>query len=154
MNGNESGKKAGASAKILVVDDELGIRDMLSYELSSHDYGVVTAVNGEDALEKLRREKFQLVISDVKMPRMDGMEMLEAIKKLDPDVEVIMSTGFGTIETAVSAMKKGAYDFIQKPFNIDEILVLIEKALEKNELKILLGVYETSKAVLASLKLD
>jgi len=154
MNGNENGKKAGASAKILVVDDELGIRDMLSYELSSHDYGVVTAVNGEDALEKLRGEKFQLVISDVKMPRMDGMEMLEAIKKLDPDVEVIMSTGFGTIETAVSAMKKGAYDFVQKPFNIDEILVLIEKALEKNELKVLLGVYETSKAVLASLKLD
>lgn len=141
-------------AKILVVDDELGIRDMLSYELASHNYRVVTAVNGADALEKIRKEKFQLVISDIKMPRMDGMEMLEAIKKIDPDVEVIMSTGFGTIETAVSAMKKGAYDFIQKPFNLDEILALIEKALEKNELKVILGVYETSKAVLSSIKLD
>lgn len=150
MNGNN----ADTSAKILVVDDELGIRDMLSYELSSHNYGVVTAVNGEDALEKIRKEKFHLVISDIKMPRMNGLEMLDAIKKIDPDVEVIMSTGFGTIETAVSAMKKGAYDFIQKPFNIEEILALIEKALEKNELKVMLGVYETSKAVLSSIKLD
>jgi len=154
MSENGKDDQTDTPAKILVVDDELGIRDMLSYELSSHNYRVVTAVNGEDALEKIRKEKFQLVISDVKMPRMDGMEMLEAIKKIDPDVEVIMSTGFGTIETAVSAMKKGAYDFIQKPFNLDEILALIEKALEKNELKVMLGVYESSKAVLSLIKLD
>jgi signal transduction histidine kinase/ActR/RegA family two-component response regulator len=154
MTGDQQSGNGEITARILVVDDEAGIRDMLNYELSSHSYQVVTAVNGEDALEKIRAQKFHLVISDVKMPRMNGMDMLDAIKKLDPDVEVIMSTGFGTIETAVNAMKKGAYDFIQKPFNLDEILLLIEKALEKNELKILLGVYETSKAVLASLKLD
>ena len=104
--------------KILVVDDELGIRDLLSSELRSHEYHVVTATNGEEAIEKVKKEKFQLVISDVKMPRMGGLEMLEAIKKIDPDIEVIMSTGYGTIETAVSAMKSGAYDFIQKPFKI------------------------------------
>ncbi|PIU19867.1 MAG: response regulator, partial [Elusimicrobia bacterium CG08_land_8_20_14_0_20_59_10] len=127
MSENGKDNKIDAPAKILVVDDEPGIRDMLSYELSSHNYRVVTAVNGEDALEKIRKEKFQLVISDVKMPRMDGIVMLEAIKKIAPDVEVIMSTGFGTIETAVSTMKKGAYDFIRKPFDLDEILALIEK---------------------------
>lgn len=141
-------------AKILVVDDELGLREMLEFELGERGYRVATASNGEEALEKIRAEKFQLVISDIRMPRMGGMEMLDAIKKTDPGVEVIMSTGFGTIETAVSAMKKGAYDFIQKPFNLDEILALVEKALEKNELKVVLGMYETSKAVMASLKLE
>lgn len=143
-----------ADAKILVVDDEQGIRDMLSYELGLRGYKVATAANGAEALERVKGEKFQLVISDIRMPRMDGMEMLDAIKKTDPAVEVIMSTGYGTIETAVSAMKMGAYDFVQKPFNLSEIFALIEKALEKNELKIMLGVYETSKAVLSSLKLD
>ncbi|HAH31447.1 MAG TPA: hypothetical protein DCL44_03930 [Elusimicrobia bacterium] len=140
--------------KILVVDDEPGIRDMLSYELCSHDYQVVTAVNGEEALEKVGKEKFDLVISDIKMPRMGGLEMLDAIKKVNPDIEVIMSTGYGTIETAVSAMKKGAYDFVQKPFNLDEILAIIEKALEKSELRALLGVYEASRNIFSLIKLD
>jgi len=143
-----------SQAKILIVDDEPGIREMLSYELSFREYKVTTAVNGEDALDKLRREKFNLVISDVKMPKMSGLEMLEAIKKTDPNVEVIMSTGYGTIETAVNAMKMGAYDFVQKPFNIDEILAIIERALEKNELKALLEVYEAGKVVFSSLKLN
>ena len=141
-------------AKILVVDDEPGIRDLLSYELCFHDYQVVTAVNGEEALEKVRKEKFDLVISDIKMPRMGGIEMLDAIKKINPDIEVIMSTGYGTIETAVNAMKMGAYDFVQKPFNLDEIFAIIEKALEKSELRVLLGVYEASKHIFSSIKLD
>lgn len=140
--------------KILVVDDELGIRDMLSFELSAQNFQVATASNGKEAVDKVKNEKFHLVISDVKMPLMDGLEMLDAIKKLDPDMEVIMSTGYGTIETAVIAMKRGAYDFVQKPFNLDEILALIEKALEKNELKTMLGVYESSKAIFSSIKLD
>jgi signal transduction histidine kinase/CheY-like chemotaxis protein len=140
--------------KILVVDDERGIRDLLSLELGSRDYKVSTAANGEEALEKIKNEKFQLVISDIKMPRMGGLEMLEAIKKIDPDIEVIMSTGYGTVETAVSAMKIGAYDFIQKPFNLDEILALTEKALEKSDMKTLLGIYEASKAIFSSVKLE
>ncbi|HAT71381.1 MAG TPA: hypothetical protein DCS63_01015 [Elusimicrobia bacterium] len=150
----ETKVKSGESlAKVLVVDDEQGIRDMLAYELGLRGYQVVTAVNGAEALEKIKKEKIRLVISDVKMPRMDGMEMLAAIKTIAPDVEVIMSTGYGTIEMAVSAMKKGAYDFIQKPFDLEEIFALIEKALEKNELKVMLGVYEASKAVIAAIKL-
>ena len=140
-------------AKILVIDDEQGIRDLLSCKLSSNGQQVVTAVNGEEALEKIKREKFRLVISDVRMPRLEGLEVLEAIKRIAPDIEVIMTTGYGTIETAVSAMKKGAYDFVQKPFNLDEILNLIEKALEKGELKAIIAVYEASKAIFASIKL-
>lgn len=143
----------GASAKILVVDDEPGMREMLVFELGQRGYEVAAAANGEEAMARLRAGKFQLVISDVKMPRMGGIEMLDAVKKLDPDVEVIMSTGFGTIETAVGAMKQGAYDFVQKPFNIDEMAALVEKALEKTGLKAMLGVYESSKAVLSSLEL-
>ncbi len=141
-------------AKILVVDDEPGMREMLAFELGQRGYEVASAANGEEAMARLRAERFQLVISDVKMPKMGGIQMLEALKKLDPGVEVIMSTGFGTIETAVGAMKKGAYDFIQKPFNLDEMAALVEKALEKTELKAVLGVYESSKAVLSSLKLE
>lgn len=139
--------------KILVVDDEPGIRDLLSYELGSRGYKAATAVNGEDALEKIKKEKFHLVISDVKMPRMGGLEMLEAVKKLDPGIEVIMSTGYGTIETAVTAMKMGAYDFVQKPFDLDEIFAAIEKALERSELRTLLGIYEAGKHIFSSIKL-
>ncbi|MDD2804614.1 MAG: response regulator [Elusimicrobiales bacterium] len=147
------GNRNGAPAKLLVVDDEQGIRDMLSYELGLRGYQVATADNGADALEEIKKDKFRLVISDVKMAGMDGLQLLEAVKKSAPDVEVIMSTGYGTIEMAVSAMKKGAYDFIQKPFDLEELLALIEKALEKNELRSMLGVYEASKAVMSSIKL-
>ncbi|OGS00412.1 MAG: hypothetical protein A3G41_03245 [Elusimicrobia bacterium RIFCSPLOWO2_12_FULL_59_9] len=140
--------------KILVVDDELGIRELLSSELGSRQYQVATAANGEEALEKVKNEKFHLVISDVRMPKMGGLEMLEAIKKIDPDVEVIMSTGYGTIEAAVRAMKRGAYDFVLKPFKLEQFLALIDQALEKNDLKTLLGIYETSKAISASVKLE
>lgn len=140
--------------KILVVDDELGIRQLLSSELASRHFQVATATDGREALDKAAKEKFHLVISDVNMPKMNGLEMLDAIKKIDPDVEVIMSTAYGTIETAVTAMKRGAYDFVQKPFDLGEILALVEKALEKNELKTLLGVYESSKAIFSSIKLD
>jgi len=139
---------------ILVIDDEQGIRDLLSVELGSHGYQVVVAGNGEEALDTIRRRHFDLVITDVKMPKLGGLETLEAIKEIDPDTEVILATGFGTIDTAVAAMKKGAYDFIQKPFNLNEILALIEKALEKSELKALLGIYQASKAVFASTKVE
>ncbi|MBN1621972.1 MAG: response regulator [Endomicrobiales bacterium] len=140
--------------KILIIDDEKGIRDLLNYELGSQGYTVLSAKDGDEGLEMLKQNNIQLVISDVKMPKMDGIRMLEEAKKINPDIEVIMATGYGTIETAVQSMKIGAYDFIQKPFNIDEILLLIEKALEKAELKSLIALYETSKAIFSAVKLD
>lgn len=141
-------------SRILVVDDELGFRALLTHELEKRGYKVTTANNGEEALQKARQGKFDLAISDMKMPKLSGVEFLEAIKKEIPDIEVILATGFGTIETAVDAMKKGAYDFVQKPFNLPEVFVLVEKALEKKDLRAILGVYEASKAIFSSIKLE
>lgn len=143
-----------AKSQILIIDDEPGFRALLSHELGKMGYHVVTACDGQDALEKARNGSFDLAISDVKMPKIGGIEFLETIKKENPEIEVIMATGFGTIETAVSAMKKGAYDFVQKPFNLPEVFALIEKALEKRDLKAIIGVYEASKAIFSSVKLD
>ncbi|MBL0349871.1 MAG: response regulator [Elusimicrobia bacterium] len=140
--------------QILVVDDEPGFRALLSLELSKRGHRVTTAENGLEALEQCRRNEFQLVISDVKMPKMGGLEFLEALKRDSPATEFIITTGYGTVETAVAAMKKGAYDFIQKPYNLPELLALVEKALEKGELRAMVGVYEASKEVFKSVKLD
>ena len=126
-------------ANILVIDDEKGIRDLLEYEFSAHGYRVTTAGDGLEGLEKVKHEKFHLVISDIKMPKLDGIQTLEKIKQIDPNVEVIMATGFGTIETAIQSIKKGAYDYIQKPFQMQEILAIAEKALENYRITALLG---------------
>lgn len=142
------------NTSILIIDDEPGIRNLLSYELGLQGYRITTAANGEEGVELAKKNRFNLVISDIKMPRMDGIQVLEAVKKIDPDTEVIMITGFGTVGTAVNAIKKGAYDFVQKPFNLDEILTIVEKALEKAELKSLLALYETSKAIFSSIKTE
>jgi len=138
--------------KILVIDDEKGLRDMLRQELGAEGYSVTSVESGTEALDLLKQSRFDLVISDIKMANMDGLQVLEAIKQVDPGIEVIMVTGYGTIESAVAAMKKGAYDFVQKPFTLDEMLNLVEKALEKAELKALVSLYETSKAIFSALK--
>ncbi len=124
-----------SNIRILVVDDEQGLRDLLSLELSDKGYCVLTACDGQDAIEQVKHDKFHIMISDVKMPRVDGLETLQAIKGIDPDAEVVMTTGVGTIETAVEAMKKGAYDFIQKPYSMDQVHVIINRAIEKRRLK-------------------
>src|SRR3989338_3232711 len=100
---------------VLAVDDESGMRDLLKLELETLGYRVTTAGDGQEALEWVTKEKFQLVITDIMMPRMDGLALLGEIKKRDIYLEVIVTTGYGQVENAVEAMKKGAYDFIQKP---------------------------------------
>jgi len=141
-------------AKILVIDDEQGIRDLLTFELGSCGYHVVTANDGIEGIEKVKKEKFDLVILDLKMPKLSGTETLKGIKKIDPPIEAIVATGYGTVETAVECMKMGTYDYIAKPFNINELTTLIEKVLEKKELKFTLALYEASRAIFSSLKLD
>lgn len=140
--------------KLLIVDDEKGIRDLLSHALRARGYGVATADNGTQALEKLKEESFALVISDINMPKLKGLEVLDEIKKINPDVEVIIMTGYGTVETAVLAMQRGASDYVLKPFDIDAISAAIEKTMEKRELKTLVAIHEASKAVYQSLDLD
>lgn len=115
--------------KILVVDDEEKIRQALSTLLTKEGYVVTTAENGQEALEKPIKD-FDLIITDLKMPHIDGLELLKRVKKISPDVIVVMITAFGTLQTAVEAMKQGAYDYITKPFELSEIKTVISKALQ------------------------
>lgn len=119
---------------ILIVEDDRITRESLAKALSG-DYIIHTAGNGADALSLLEKETIDVIITDVKMPLKDGMKILETVKRASPDIIIIMVTGFATVESAVDAMKKGAYDYITKPVNIDRLHMLIEKAIENKRLK-------------------
>ena len=121
-------------ATILVVDDEPELSRALSKLLSRNGYHVLTAGNGEEGLAILRREEIHLVLSDLQMPKMGGLELLKAAQVVAPNTEFVIITGHGTIETAVDAMRTGAYDFIEKPFSITTTLKVVRKALEKQHL--------------------
>ncbi len=120
--------------KILVVEDEKSMREVLKILLEGENYEVVTAADGVAGLSFVEKDIFDLVITDMKMPKVDGFEVLRKIKEISPDTIVIMITAFGTTESAVEAMKLGAYDYINKPFNIDEIRLIVKKAIEKKRL--------------------
>lgn len=122
--------------RILVVDDEESIREFFEIMLKREGYEVLTAANGREGLETLKKHQVDLVISDIQMPEMSGLEMLTSVKELDPETLFIMITAFGSTETAVEAMKLGAYDYVQKPFKIDEVKIIIKQALEKRSLKL------------------
>ncbi|MEW6543529.1 MAG: sigma-54 dependent transcriptional regulator [Nitrospirota bacterium] len=120
--------------KILIVDDEQSMRDVLSIMLKRAGYGVTVAADGEEAIAQLDKEIFDLVITDLKMPKVGGMEVLKAVKEASPDTVVLVITAFASTETAVEAMKRGAYDYLSKPFQIDEVQLIIRNALEKRRL--------------------
>ena len=119
---------------ILLVDDHKPFRDSLAKILGGEGFQVFPASDGEEALDILRKEFIHLVLTDLKMPKMDGTELLKVAKTIRPDIEVILITGYGTVDTAVTAMKDGAFDYIQKPFKPREILKLVRKAVEKQSL--------------------
>lgn len=119
---------------ILVVDDELSIREFLQIMLKREKMFVDVACDGEEALKLLETKNYDLVISDIKMPKVDGLELLSRVKVLDPHALMLMITAHGSTELAVEAMKKGAYDFLTKPFKIDDVKLRIEKALENRVL--------------------
>ena len=123
-----------AGATILIVDDEPELCRALSKLLGRNGYEVVTAGNGEEALLQLRRQEIHLVLSDLQMPRMGGLDLLKAAQIISPATEFVIITGHGSIETAVDAMKSGAYDFIEKPFSTSTTLKVVRKALEKQNL--------------------
>ena len=123
------------SATILIVDDEASIRRTLREILEYEDYGVEEAENGEEALKALRSSSYDLVILDVKMPEPDGMDVLEIMAEEMPEVPVLMISGHGTIETAVEATKLGAFDFIEKPPDLNRLLVTVRNALDRGELE-------------------
>jgi signal transduction histidine kinase/FixJ family two-component response regulator len=137
-----------------VVDDEPGVREMLDFGLKSHGWDVSTADSGARALELLGQKSFQLLLSDVSMPGMNGLSLLETVKSRSPQTEVVLMTGYATVETALAAMRLGAYDFVLKPFEIDVLLRTAEKALERKELKAEVSIHVAAQAIHKSVDLD
>ena len=119
---------------VLVVDDTPGIRDALSKILSREGFSVLAAADGEDAVRVLQKNEVGVVVTDLKMPRVDGAELLKIAKTISPSIEVILITGHGTVDVAVDVMKDGAFDFIQKPFNKVTVIKSIKNAFEKRSL--------------------
>jgi two-component system response regulator PilR (NtrC family) len=120
--------------KILVVDDECGLREVLSIMLKRAGYAVTEASDGEEAISHISKEIFDLVITDLRMPKADGMAVLQAVKSSSPETVVLVITAFATADSAVDAMKQGAYDYLTKPFQVDEVQLIIRNALEKRRL--------------------
>ena len=120
--------------KILIVDDERSMRDVLSIMLKRAGYGVTVASDGEEAIAHIDRELFDLVITDLKMPKAGGLDVLRAVKESAPESVVLIITAFASAESAVEAMKLGAYDYLTKPFQVDEVQLIVRNALEKRRL--------------------
>ncbi|MBI3325109.1 MAG: response regulator [Nitrospinae bacterium] len=138
-------------ATVLVIDDEQEMRNLLTDKLSQEGFEVITAESGMAAVEVLKRRKCDVAITDLLMPGMDGVETLTALKAIDPGIEVIVATGYATVETAIVCMKRGAYDYIQKPYDLMEIQLLLERALQKKHLEGAVALYEASRAMLTTL---
>ena len=119
---------------ILIVDDDRAIRDLLNEGLSDSGYRCDTACDGLEGLRKVQTNGFELVVSDIDMPEMDGVHLLQEIKKIRPDTEIIMLTGIVDVETAIQSMRLGACDYLTKPFNLAEVRITVERALEKQRL--------------------
>lgn len=120
--------------KILIIDDERSIRNSMKDILTFEKHEVVLAENGMEGLVAVKTEKPELVFCDIKMPKMEGIEVLERIKEFSKDTPVVMISGHGTIDTAIEAIRKGAYDFIEKPLDLNRILITIKNATDKTQL--------------------
>ncbi len=123
------------SKKILIVDDEQNIRKTLKQCLANEGYGIDIAVNGKEGLEKIKDDNYDLVLLDIKMPGLNGMEVLNRLRERKDNTNVVMMTAYGTVERAVEAMKLGAIDFLSKPFTPEEIRKLVKKIFSREDLK-------------------
>ena len=121
--------------KILVVDDDEGVRQVLGQALQDAGYRVSSVESGEKAVAAARDEAFDLVILDMVLPRVDGMEVLRDITAAKPDLPIVMITGYASVETAIKAMKMGAVDYVVKPFRMEEVELVVGKALERSHLR-------------------
>ena len=121
-------------SNILIIDDEKAIRKTLGEILSYEGYKIDDAENGDEGLKKIREKTYDVVLCDIKMPKVDGLEFLEKAKEINPDVPIIMISGHGTIETAVEAVKKGAFDYVAKPPDLNRLLITIRNAMDKQTL--------------------
>jgi two-component system, NtrC family, sensor kinase len=141
-----------AEANILVVDDEQGMRDMMGFELTQRGHQIVQAANGSEALGYLERSEFVLVITDVRMPLVDGIEVLKSAKAAAPNTEVIIVTGYAELESAVECLREGAFDLIQKPFHLDDFLSSVDRAIEHRRLRATTRLYEACQEILEGRK--
>ena len=121
-------------SSILVIDDKDAMRQMMAQTLAEEGYAFETAATGPEGIEKAKQNPFDLVITFLKMPYMVGLTVLSALREINGDMAVIVMTAYGTIETAVSAMKNGAIDFLTKPFDTEQMLVLVDKALQSQRI--------------------
>ncbi len=128
--------------RILIVDDEQDVCDLLAQRLSLEGYSCIIARNGKEALYHLYKANFSLMLSDVKMPELDGLELLKKGMTLDPHLKVIMMTGFAEVDTVVKALHLGAYDFLQKPFDLNLVVFSVRRALEKKRLEEVVADYD------------
>ncbi|MEZ4399430.1 MAG: response regulator [Kofleriaceae bacterium] len=149
------------AARLLVVDDEKVIREILAEFLQLEGYQVTTCEDGAKALAELRLRPYDLVISDLKMPRVSGLQLLEKIAEEGINVLTVIMTGYGTVETAIEAMKRGAYDYVLKPFKVEEVIHVVQRALYRQQLQAenirlreALTIYQVSEALATSLDLD
>ena len=123
-----------AAAGVLIVDDEFSVRDSLEAWFRKDGYRSGSAEDANDALKKLQAEPWDVVLLDIKMPGMDGMELQRRIHELDSDIVVIMITAYASVETAVQALKEGAFDYVTKPIDPDELSHLVRRAVERRRL--------------------
>jgi two-component system response regulator GlrR len=129
-------KSATISGKVLVVDDDRNLLDLLKMRLESANYEVVTALNEEDAIKAVKNQVVDLSIVDLQLAHQDGISLMEEFHLILPDIPVIILTAYGSIESAVEAMKKGAYSYLTKPFEPQDLLLQIERALENRRLNV------------------
>src|SRR5512143_1661239 len=127
----QMGKGKATTGRILFIDDDQSGREVALFNLRKAGYEVTPASDGQEGLALVSPEKFDIVVTDLKMPVLNGMEVLETVRKASPETPVLVITAFGNVDTAVEAMKRGAFDFIGKPFQRDQILLSVEKALER-----------------------
>src|SRR5690606_24719638 len=120
--------------QILIIDDEKAIRKTLTDILNFEGYKIDEAADGEEGLTKFSSNNYALVLCDIKMPKMDGIEFLEKAKQINPDIPIIMISGHGNIDTAVEAVKKGAFDYISKPPDLNRMLITLRNATERQDL--------------------
>ncbi len=147
--------------RVLVVDDERLIRDLLANVLEAEGYDVESAEDGQRAIERLSCRSFDVVVSDLKMPNIGGLELLKYLSVHHPDTVTVIMTGFGTVQTAIDAMKHGAYDYLLKPFKVEEVLHLVGRGMDKRRLSAenlrlreALSLYRVSEEIAASLSLE
>ncbi len=136
--------------RVLVVDDEAGSRVVTAQRLVRRGYAVDACENGMTAIERLRTQDYDLIITDVQMPMLDGLGLLDAVQEIAPDTEVLVMTGFATIDVAIAAIKNGAYDFLQKPFTAEELVAKAARALEHKSLRASAAIQQISQAIFST----